>query len=129
MVFRWDNLTLACGECNRRKADYYDPDDPLLNPYTDDPSDHLIAAGALIFGKTGDAKGSFAELKLELNRAALRERRDERLSSLNNLVNRHANEANPNLKALLEHELKRETEKDREYVFVSKAFIQLLCNI
>jgi uncharacterized protein (TIGR02646 family) len=125
---RWENLTLACGECNRRKGDYYNPQDPLINPYHDDPSQHFVAAGALIFGKPNDHQGTFAELKLQLNRGALRERRYERLSSLSNLIHRYANEISPDLKDLLRDELKREMENNREYAFVTKTFITMICD-
>ena len=86
----WENLTLGCGECNRRKSNYYSATEPLINPYIDNPEDHLLAAGTLILGRPGDRKGQLTELKLELNRAQLIERRHERIKSLVNLADRYA---------------------------------------
>ena len=40
-IFVWENLTIACTECNRRKSDYYDVECMLLNPYTDDVEDMI----------------------------------------------------------------------------------------
>jgi 5-methylcytosine-specific restriction endonuclease McrA len=129
LVCSWSNLTLACGECNRRKSNYYSREEPLINPYDDEPKDHLFAAGTLIFGKPGNDKGALAELKLELNRAQLLERRHERINALNNLANRYANLAEGQLKKLLRNELGKEIENDKEYVLVSKAFLKVCCDI
>lgn len=129
LVCKWDNLTLACGECNRRKGNYYDREEPLIHPYNDDPRDHLFAAGTLIFGKPGDGKGALAQLKLELNRAQLLERRQERINALNKLANRYANLPEGELKNLLRNELRKEIENDKEYAFVSRAFLKVCCDI
>lgn len=129
LVCNWENLTLACGECNRRKSNYYSAEQPLINPYQDDPKRHLFAAGTLIFGKTGNAKGNLAQLKLELNRTALLERRKERIDSLNNLANRYTQEPDGELKNLLGNELKKEMANDKEYAFTSRAFLKLCCDI
>lgn len=124
-IVEWNNLTLSCGECNRRKLDYYDVAQPLMNPYSDEPSDHLYAVGTLIYGKPGNRKGAFVELKLELNRAELLERRHERIKALRDLIERYANEQPGALKDLLREELMKEIEKDKEYMFVSKAFVDV----
>ncbi len=34
--FDWNNLTIACTECNRRKNDYYEEGIEFLDPYEDD---------------------------------------------------------------------------------------------
>lgn len=83
----------------------------------------------MIFGKPGDGKGALAQLKLELNRAQLLERRQERINDLNNLANRYANLPEGELKKLLRNELGKEIENDREYVFVSRGFLKVCCDI
>jgi uncharacterized Zn-finger protein len=124
LICEWINLTLACGECNRRKGNYHSVEDPLIQPYTDNPDAHLFAFGAIILARLGDAKGAFAELKLGLNRAELLERRSERAKSLNHLANRFAIEPNVELKALLRTELLKEMERDKEYAMVARALVQ-----
>lgn len=38
LYVEWDNLTLACEQCNRSgKRMYYNPQLPLINPYVDNP--------------------------------------------------------------------------------------------
>jgi len=129
LVVEWENLTLGCGECNRRKSNYYSSEEPLINPYLDNPEKHLFAAGAFIFGKPGDSKGALAEFKLELNRAELIERRFERIKSLKNLAERYANQIAGTLKDLLRKELIKELERDKEYAFISRAFLKVCCDI
>ena len=47
----WNNLTFVCTECNRQKLDYYSEAEPLVNPYIDQPSDHLIFFGPMVFAQ------------------------------------------------------------------------------
>lgn len=129
LIVEWSNLTLACGECNRRKRDYFSNEEPLINPYIDNPEEHLYVVGTLIFGKPGNSKGRFAELRLELNRGELIERRFERIKSLRNLAEGYANQPAGALKELLRRELLKEIESDREYAFISRAFLKVCCDI
>ena len=64
LAYRWDNLVLACDECNLKKSDYFPLEDPgqrarshldpldreaplLLNPYREtNPGEHLAFAGS-----------------------------------------------------------------------------------
>lgn len=125
LVFEWTNLTLSCEQCNRtRKNDYYDPKDPLINPYTDNPSDHLMALGAFITHMPGDKKGELTEKVLELNRKELIERRKERLESLVNLADKYAREDNLLLKEILKNQLLKEADNDKEYSFVVKGYLR-----
>jgi 5-methylcytosine-specific restriction endonuclease McrA len=128
LIVEWENLTLSCGECNRRKLDYYDAAQPLINPYADEPSDHLYAVGTLIYGKPKNSKGAFAELRLELNRTELLERRLERIKALRGLFERYVNEKPGALKDLLFEEVMKEIRTDKEYTFISKAFIEAAIN-
>src|SRR5688572_25480092 len=41
LVVKWENLTFVCAQCNNRKRDYYDPEHPLIDPYVDNPEEHL----------------------------------------------------------------------------------------
>lgn len=129
LVVDWANLTLCCGECNRRKSNYHSATEPLMNPYNDEPEVHLFAVGTLIFGRAGNKKGALAELKLGLNRPELIERRYERIKSLKNLAERYANQVAGALKDLLRNELMKEIKKDKEYTFVSREFLKVCCDI
>lgn len=122
LIFEWTNLTYCCGECNRRKLDYYDDQNPLLNPYTDNPEEHLIAAGDFIVSNPGSKKGLLTQLKLELNRVPLLERRRERLMHLQSLLELYTS-VEGEVKELLKRQLMQEVDKSKEYSFAVQAFI------
>lgn len=85
LTFEWDNLIYCCKECNQFKANYFpidnsraqDPKDDLslegcllLNPYEDEPAQHLIyQEQGLVFSFTD--KGSQTIALLRLNRTDL----------------------------------------------------------
>lgn len=54
LLFAWDNLTIACNECNRRKRDYYDPECAFLDPNADDVESLIIHAGPFVFSIPGN---------------------------------------------------------------------------
>ena len=37
----WENLGYVCKECNRAKGAYYSDLEPLIDPFSDDPGEHL----------------------------------------------------------------------------------------
>ena len=48
LYVEWSNLALSCEQCNRSgKRTYYDPQLPLINPYSDIPSQHLQDLGSV----------------------------------------------------------------------------------
>jgi 5-methylcytosine-specific restriction endonuclease McrA len=118
----WGNLTLACSVCNTKKGDYYDANQPLLNPYVDDPADHLRFHGPLLFHVPGSNTGEVTRLLLDLSRAGLFERRRERIEALNQLIDRWSACADGGLRALLLGEIKKELADDREYAAALRAF-------
>lgn len=125
LYVEWDNLTLACEQCNRAgKGTYYDPNLPLVNPYTDTPGDYLRDFGPLIMPLPGNNRGIATEKVIKLNRGALVERRIERINSVEVLLQRWAKETNATLKKLLEAELHNEYSKEKEYSSTVKSFLR-----
>jgi uncharacterized protein (TIGR02646 family) len=90
-TFDWDNLLLACGQCNsaRYKGEKF-PDvherGPFINPCEDAPEDHFTfqydpkTKLANVYGKTD--RGKTTEELLGLNREALREYRSRQITRL-----------------------------------------------
>jgi uncharacterized protein (TIGR02646 family) len=70
LVVDWFNLTLACTNCNTRKGTYYDAVCEIVNPYVDDPLDHVFWVGPLLLERTPD-RGRITITRLDLNRAPL----------------------------------------------------------
>ncbi len=122
--FRWSNLTFACSECNRRKRDYFSLQNPLLNPYLDDPSEHLMAFGPFIHHLPGKVRGKLTVAKLELNRADLWERRKEQIEKVGVLADAWALTSDGDVRDLLLKEIRTEVESDKEYSFVVVSFLR-----
>ena len=124
LIFEWSNLTFACQECNRNKSDYYEPSLQLINPYSDEPKEHLKFVGPMIFHTPGSERGRLTRKVLELNRTPLIERRVERLENITNLMELYRNcDEGPGKEALL-IELKREAFEDKEYSYMIETFLQ-----
>jgi len=124
LIFEWSNLTYSCEQCNRtRKRDYYNPEDPLINPYEDDPRDHLTAHGPFISHRIGDRKGELTQKILELNRTDLLAKRLEKIQTIEMLVDKWASEDNPEYKKILEQELWKEAGDDAEYAFIVREYL------
>jgi len=78
LVVEWENLTLACQKCNVEKGDDFDAVCLLLNPYADDPDDHLYWLGPMLMSLSPD-RGRRTISKIDLNRAELLFKRAERI--------------------------------------------------
>ncbi|MCX6361101.1 MAG: TIGR02646 family protein [Armatimonadetes bacterium] len=102
LAFCWDNLLLACGRCNGAefKGDQFpeaDADGPLLDPCSDDPTDHLDFVFDPVAGLTTVAprtlRGQVTVRTLGLNRPDLRTYRSScigKLAVLAMLASEHA---------------------------------------
>lgn len=82
LEFEWTNLGYCCTRCNNAKKDQFDEACPLVNPYMEDPSEHLIAFGAIVRHKAGSERGAITIKTVDLNRAELVERREVRISEM-----------------------------------------------
>ena len=126
LYVEWSNLTLACEQCNRSgKRQYYDPNLPLINPYSDKPDEHFQDWGLLIMPKLGDNRALVTEKVLDLNRIPLIEKRKERLDSVGRLLQTWINEANPTVKNVIAIELHKEYDSDKEYSSTVKSFLAM----
>lgn len=125
LAFEWSNLTFSCLECDRRKSSYYDPDMPLINPYNDEPADHFVFAGPMIFHKPGSERGRLTRTLLGLNRPALIERRKERLENVMYFMDLYASYNEGQVKEVLLTELRSEANEDKEYSYMVHTFLEL----
>lgn len=73
LTFDWANLTFACQLCNQNKSNKED----LLDPYVDEPDEHLFFAGSFAKGRT--ASGTRTVMELHLNRPSLIESRNREI--------------------------------------------------
>lgn len=126
LTFDWENLGLACPKCNMNKGDEFDPHLPLLNPYVDQPNEHLFAAGPYIYGRPGKARGQLTEKLLDLNRVELIEQRLEKIEAIRQLMDSYEKEQNLTLKKLILKELLKELGVDKAYSFVTNSMVKIV---
>ncbi len=123
----YENLTLACAICNNKKSDYWNDEAPILDPYVDDPADHLVGLGPLLWHCDGSQSGKRTIDLLELNRAGLREKRLECLDRLSALVDRYKREPEGPIKEGLAAQLREETVDCAEFALVTRSFLRATC--
>lgn len=124
LAFSWENMTISCRECNRRKSDYYDEAQPLINPYKDDPAAHIQFHGPMPLHAPGDQLGRRTIGKLGLDRPDLILQRAERIRRLKDLIDLWAREPEGSDKSLLWKQIEEECSDDREYAAVVRAVIE-----
>lgn len=118
LAFEWDNMTIACTECNRRKSDYYDVSCPFIDPYRDPVESLLVHHGPVVGWVNGDERTEVAVRTLELNSFArhyLIVRKIEKIEELNTLLARRHAESNPLLQGLIEKQINGMKQLDAEY--------------
>ena len=118
----WDNLTLVCSECNRYKLDYYNEQEPLINPYIDEPSDHLTFFGPMVLHR--DAMGLRTTRQIELSRIKLIERKQERIEQFNMLVQLWRETLDGPTRQFLQEEIMKYAADAAEFAGTFRAFIR-----
>lgn len=116
--FTWENLTIACTECNRRKNNFYSEHEGFLDPYADDVESILEHHGPIVSWRTGQVRGEVTVKTLELSSAArtpLVVRKIEKLAELQHLLERHNSELPGMLRELLARQLKTMASGSAEY--------------
>lgn len=78
LTFEWDNLHLACPNCNGLKSDQWDNENPILDAVNDIPiSLHLEYRRCQRHPKNGSKRGKTTRDHAQLNRDELVEAREE----------------------------------------------------
>jgi hypothetical protein len=123
------NLALACALCNNAKRDFWDADTPLLNPYTDDPDQQMLALGCYIVRRPSNNRARLTIDQLDLNRQALLERRKERIEQIAPLVDQYMQEPSGSIKDLIRREPCRQANQDAEYAMIVRAYLEAVCSL
>ena len=112
----------SCRLCNSYKGDYYNPDEPLINPYEDEPADLLRFHGPMAVQEFRSVAGERTLLRLRLSRGELTERRKERLEGMKTLIDRWAEMSASERKDLIRDQIRAELADDKEYAAACRAF-------
>lgn len=127
LTYDWNNLTLACNVCNVTKRDFYNRNTPLINPYTDEPSDYLIALGATIWPYEQNERGYLTIKKTDLNRTDLVESREDKLDEINKWHEIYKDASNnQDTRNFAKKQIKDKEKKEQEYSFVVSQYIATL---
>lgn len=124
LEFEWSNLGYACPICNNNKSDEYDESCPFINPYTEDPDEHIMPFGALIYPKKGCERGEYTISVLKLNRLELVEKRLERITDIEIAIKSCNRTRSEKLKQKALVELINEADVSMEYSLIVKAFLK-----
>lgn len=123
-IVDWDNLGLVCKECNTHKNNYYAPAEPLINPYLHDPPRHLHFLGPIVHPLNFDVIGYRTLLRLQLNRAALIQKRANRLTSLLHLVQQWKTYPDPATKEILWQAIVQEAADEKEFAATVRDYLR-----
>lgn len=124
LTFDYNNMGLSCQVCNHNKSDKYDLNNPIVNPYVDDPNQFFEPNGAFIFTKNDRARWTCDSIGL--NRPDLLEARRERIQTLSKLFKILRQSNNDLLKDLIRQEILIEIKKDKEYSFCCQGLLEYL---
>ena len=123
LEFTWENLGYCCQICNTEKGVKYDSTLPFINPYNEDPEEHIVFLGFLVYPKHGSERGGYTIKELQLNRAGLVDIRKERVDKLIIMIKAAFHTSNESLRRQAIVELIKEAEKDKEYSAMVKSVL------
>jgi hypothetical protein len=124
LEFEWSNLGISCTRCNNSKSDRFNEALPYVNPFDEDPSEHLVAACGLIFALRGSERGQLTINDVGLNRVELIEKRKTHVDRIRDVVTMVFAREDPELRRLALAELIKEAAPDREYSFAVAALLR-----
>ena len=125
LEFEWTNLGFVCGRCNNSKAKKYFDEAPFLDPYSEEPEDHIFATGAYLTQRNGSVRGEITIKEINLNRPDLLEKRLERINEIRIALNAAHRTGIDVLRASALAELEKEAESDNEYSLIVKTLLRL----
>lgn len=120
LVVAWENLTLACSRCNLRKSSKHDPNLEFINPYVDDPNEHLFFLGPAVYDRT--PRGMHTIRELGLNEIPRIEARMRAIDNVANLVARLTLAGDSSNQKLLE-DLIRNVVEEGEYTAAVSTYV------
>lgn len=125
LEFEWTNLGFGCRKCNIAKGDKYDELTPYIDPYVEEPEDHLIALGAVLKHKYGSERGKLTIRDVQLNRDGLIEKRQAKLDEIERTIDLCSKTQNINLRKDALEALLEEAKEDKEYSLFIKTLFKI----
>jgi uncharacterized protein (TIGR02646 family) len=123
LEFIWDNLGFSCQVCNTNKGEKYDKNTPFINPYDENPEDHIVFFGFFAYPKQSSERGEYTIKELVLNRDDLVDRRKDKIEGIIRMIGAAYRTSAESLKNQAIAEIKTEAEKDKEFSAMVKSVL------
>ncbi|MCL4677917.1 MAG: HNH endonuclease [Alphaproteobacteria bacterium] len=124
LEFSWENHGYACSKCNNEKRNKFFDQTPFIDPYSENPREHIYAFGAMLRPKQGSERGEITINEIGLNRADLLEKRDKRINELETAIKACYRTQNEHLRECAMSALITEITEDKEYSMVVQALYE-----
>ena len=125
LICVWENLGYACPRCNVAKSEKFIESTPYINPYSEDPEEHIFAFGTFLFAKNGSERGELTIVDIGLNRNELIEKRQGRIDELTKAMNACFRTKNESLRKNALQEIKKEALPDKEFSLVINKLLSI----
>jgi uncharacterized protein (TIGR02646 family) len=126
--FTWNNLTIACTECNRRKNNYFDDTCMFLDPYVDNVESCLEHHGPVVTSRIGNNKAEVTVAILQFcseDRIALVKRKIAKMQELQHVLERYNSTDQGALREVLLRQLRDMASIRCEYSAMVRSALQL----
>jgi len=125
LLCTWENLGYACSRCNTNKSEKYVESTPYIDPYSEEPEEHIFTSGAFLFAKNGSERGALTISDIDLNRIELIEKRQERITEVIKAIEACFRTENLTLRNNALDAIKKDALPDKEYSLVIKTLISI----
>lgn len=124
LEFEWSNLGFVCSKCNNEKSNKYYEEAPFIDPYSENPEDHIIAIWSLLAHKKGSERGEITISEIMLNRSSLVEKRYEKLSKIQKTIDACYRTSAQTIRDTHLEALKEDASEDKEYSLCVKYLLK-----
>lgn len=124
LKYTWENLGYACSRCNIMKSEEYVETTPYIDPYSEDPEEHIFPSGVFLFAKNGSERGELTISAIDLNRIDLIGKRQGRIDEVVKTMLACFRTKNETLRNNALEAIKKDALPDKEYSLVLKTLLR-----
>ncbi|NOH60315.1 HNH endonuclease [Vibrio sp. RE88] len=125
LIYDWNNLGFVCHRCNHAKLAKFDEGTPYIDPYSEDPENHILFCGFEARPFRQCERGELTISDIQLNRPDLRESRIEKLKEIDAFIITWNSKNNDRLKEKALEELIKLSRPGHKYSSMVKTYLRL----